>query len=159
MSKCVHQLLTPCLFLHLCKLYQFFQKMSSTGAFFPFLCPFLDILQANWLQAENNPMYGMFAGMMSQFFRDAMASGNYHAVILDSTASTSVPQTPLPTSSHCPLHQHRFPCPSWSIHRPPYPFQSLFLGCGDSAHARPQYIPCSMPYQQPPMCSYLVISQ
>ncbi|KAF8176896.1 hypothetical protein K438DRAFT_1978936 [Mycena galopus ATCC 62051] len=42
-------------------------------------------------------MYGMFAGMLSQFFRDAMASGNYPTVVPDAGASTPAPQTPLPT--------------------------------------------------------------
>ncbi|KAJ7716844.1 hypothetical protein B0H16DRAFT_1800603 [Mycena metata] len=44
---------------------------------------------------ENNPLYGMFAGMMSQFFREAMASGNYSTVTPNSDSGPA--PTPLPT--------------------------------------------------------------
>ncbi|KAJ6628833.1 hypothetical protein B0H10DRAFT_1940208 [Mycena sp. CBHHK59/15] len=45
---------------------------------------------------DNNPLFGMFQGMMQQFFNAAMASGNMSAVTSDNTNTPSQPAGPAP---------------------------------------------------------------
>ncbi|KAJ7631607.1 hypothetical protein DFH06DRAFT_1438745 [Mycena polygramma] len=88
---------------------------------------------------NNSPLFGMFTGMMSQFFREAVASGNLSAVI-PGYQDSSTPPTP---------SQPRLPTLAVPPAQPYTSTRSLALPAAPTGHPLPSNIPSSLATTQP----------